>query len=181
MLNRCHCLLILCLAIPATAQSTPKLPDDFARSAFKVLKVIEGETGQLSQAADGSILVPRDTKTAINDLDADAATADEQLVVHELDAVFNRRLEHNTELAIAAMTASNYLMIHGQSRERADVAALVAKLPQVAAIHQKEAVCFQDMEATLRSRSVDPIAACSKESMTVPSVETSDVIKAAER
>ena len=141
--------------------------------------MVEGETGEYHRSGDGGVMVPKETKTAIDGLDADAATADEQLVVREIKDAFSGRLTHNLQLSIAAITAKNYLMIHGQSQEMSDVAALLHKVPQVAAMRQKDAACFEALEAKLRSRDIQPVTACSTSAMAVPNVEISDVLRAA--
>jgi hypothetical protein len=170
---------VLLLAVTCTAQA-PRLPDDFARSAFKVAKLIEGEAGEY-RSGTGGVLVPKFTKIALDDLDADAATPDEQLVVQELKSALVGKLSHNTQLSTAAILAESYLKFHAQNHERSDVNALVSRIPQTIAMRQKEAACFEQLETKLRTRDTSPVTTCSTAAMTVPNIEISDVTQAAER
>lgn len=165
-----------CLVIPASAQNTPnKLPDDFARSAFKVAKLIEGEIGVYGMTASGVATLPSDPVNAINSVDADAETMDEQAVVVELKQALKGRLTHNTQLSGAADIARGYLRINEKPYGAVDVAALLSRVPQVTEIHQKETVCFADLETKLRSRDTKPVTSCLPDVMKVADIEIEDL------
>jgi hypothetical protein len=85
------CCVILSIA-PAYGQGTKHSPaprnvasknltDNFAKSALRVLKMIQAETEEPSLAQNGGVLVPRTTNQAIDDLDVDAETKTDQAVV----------------------------------------------------------------------------------------------------
>lgn len=156
-------LFLFVLPVAAHAQ----LPDDFSRSAFKVAKMVEAEAGQYSLSDSGGILVPKETSSAINDLDADAATKDEQAVVSTLRAFFMSRLEHNMTLRTLKLRAETLLISKNLPRGSVNVAELAATSPTVSAIHDKESQCANEIDEALRTRKWREIAACAEDQQIV--------------
>lgn len=163
------CLAVLLCTVPATAQPAqpaPRLPDAFGRSAFRVLKMIEGEAGR-PIVSGGHTLVPRETNQAIDDLDADAATADERTVVTELHTVFDAKLRHNEVLHLLSLRAHADLVTRGVNSGPADVLEAVQNSPVVVEIHSKETLCFTELEAALRGREARQTASCDRPALHV--------------
>jgi PEGA domain len=151
------------------------LKDDFAKSSLRVLRMIESETGDMSVGRDGSVLVPRSTNQAINDLDIDAITKEDQEVVNALQVFFNARLLHNLDIQILATKAKIALMVADLPRGPLQVSDLVAKSPTVVKIHSNEAACSSELEAALRARIYHVVAACSATALNVESPKELDV------
>jgi hypothetical protein len=160
----CFCLLLL----PCTAQTSVKrtatsthhaaqnLKDGFAKSALQVTKMVDGETGKTSLGEDGSMLVPRETDQAIDDLDVDAQTKEEIEIVRMLNAFFMAKLSHNMRAHILS------LRLETGSVSASTVSAIVETM------HTKDAACSDGLEAVLRARSYHDVEACSDTALTVP-------------
>jgi hypothetical protein len=159
---------------PAAAASS-NLKDDFAKSGLRVLKMIEGETGESNIGSDGSLLVPRSTSQAIDNLDVDAQTKDDLEVVRVLQVFFRAKINHNVDIHILSMMASNALLAADLPRGPLQVSDLVAKSPTIVKIHSNEVACSSELEAALRARKYREIAACSEEALAVVTPKTLDV------
>lgn len=158
-----------------TVQVPAKLPDDFARSAFKVLKGVESEAGEYTLDA-GRLLEPKASSAGINDLDADATTQDERQVVSTLKSFLDSRLTHNTELHVLSARARNLLLSRNLPHSPADVSELLRTSPTVSAIQVREDQCSLPFEAALRSRSWTQIAACGADHQAVALPEHLDFV-----
>ena len=151
--------------------SQVSLKDEFAKSSLRILRMIEGETAAVEEGADGSLLVPRATQDALDNLDVDAQTKPEQAVVGVLNAFFTARLTHNT--SIAAIAAKISLSLSGKDTYQDEdqralrVSELVSKDPAVAEMRDKESACSTQLEAELRSRRYHALPACGKEALAV--------------
>lgn len=188
------------LALPCAAQTSAKhtsapthdtthnLKDDFAKSAFRVLRMVEGETGEFSLGEDGSILVPKVTNQATDDLDADAQTKEEMAVVDAVNTFFlarlhdNMTIKHISALIEAASLDANRDSIDKVGADNApplltplQIADAVSKSPTVALIHVKESACSEGLEAVLKERSYHEVSACSKDALAVPSPKALDL------
>ena len=156
--------------IKTAKQSAPKpapLSDAFAKSALRLLRMIEAETGALTTSKDGGYLVPRATSQAIDDLDVDATSADEVAIVSALKQLFSARTLNNLSVSTFYTLADAELISAGQPRGTANITSLVRESPTVLQIHRQEAACEAEMEAALRSRLFSSAPACSEKALDV--------------
>jgi hypothetical protein len=151
------------------------LTDDFAKSALRVLKMIEAETGEPSLAQNGGILVPRTTNQAIDDLDVDAETKTDQAVVSVLHRFFIAKLEHNTAVSILSSMADSALVLAHHRDGPSQVSDIVSQSPTVAKINAQESACSSELESALRSRNYHEVPACTKEALEIETPKTLDV------
>jgi hypothetical protein len=181
-------------ATPTAA--TQNLKDEFAKSAFRVLRMIEGESGEGGMSSDGRMTVPRETNQAISDLDIDAQTKEDQAIVKVLNDFFLAKTAHNTQISILSEKAKWALYAARQAaappisqdwRHPATESPLeqqlrniqpsdvVAMSPTVIAIHDKEAACSAGLEAVLRARNYQEVASCHGDALEVPTPDKLDV------
>jgi len=163
---------------PPCVQAAPpvqNLKDDFAKSSLRVLKMIEGETGEISQGPDGSTRVPRSTSQALDDLDVDAQSKDDQAVVSVLKDFFLARVTDNMYIEILSTMAHTTLLVAGLPRGPLQTADLVSKSPTVVKIGSIESACSLGLEAALRSRNYQNVPACTQAALNVDMPKEFDV------
>ena len=155
------------------------LKDEFAKASIRALRTVQGETGDFTIGADGTVLVPRRTQSLLDDLDADVETKGEQAILVGLNSLFTARLTNN--LSVSVMSAQIKLMLSGHDPLENEVARtlhisdLLSRSPAIAEMRRKEASCSTQLETSLRSRRLGALSSCDREALEVKAPSTPDV------
>lgn len=157
---------------PAATAPTQNLKEDFAKSVFRVLRKIEGDTSYGGISQTGEVTVPREINQAISDLDIDAQTKEDQAVVKVLNTFFNAKASHNMQIALLSKKVE-ILQEFCYNKSVFDNA--VSESPMVAEIQAKEAACTGGLEAVLRARNYHDVEACSSTAQAVPGPDTNSM------
>lgn len=134
------------------------LTDEFAKSSLRVLRKVEEETEGYEVSSDGSMLAPRLTQEALDDLDIDATSTAEQAVVHTLQLGLTAHLMDNTSIAAIVSEIGLY---EAEGYGESDLHIVEGR----AAIHEmklKESSCYLPLEEMLRGRKFRAIPNCSE-------------------
>ena len=153
--------------IPETkAQSTVK--EDYARAAYRALKMIESEEGRYGYSGAG-IGSPKETNAAIDSIEFDARSDKEKEILVLLRKVLDSRLEDNLRLNIFTLEVESE-MIEKQAwgnGSREVIAENVNQSPTVAKMHAVESACFAKIEDMLKAQDSVPLPECSRERMLI--------------
>jgi hypothetical protein len=138
------------------------MSDNFSKASLKALKAIERDAS-VPKIVDGSLMVNRQTQSAIDDADVEAVSTDEKATVKVLNDLYTKHELNNLKRNTVHLQYES--KAYGQkdsasALEKVDDA--VAADPQVIEMDKAESACSNALEEMLRSRSFSIQATCTR-------------------